>query len=196
MLFESEKLEKLINCVKINNLILFLDFFNTAANLKSVPRQGWIDKLIIENPESVADHVFSMSVIGMILSDSRNFNTEKILKMILLHDLAESITGDITPEEKPVEEKKHLENITMNDIISKLPENLHNQYLEIWEEYQNNETKEADFVHQIDKLEMAIQAKIYEKQATSKRIDPFLNSAKKAINDPILLKLLNQITEK
>ena len=172
---------------------MFLDFFNTVANLKSVPRQGWIDKLIIENPESVADHVFSMSVIGMILSDSRNFNTEKILKMILLHDLAESITGDITPEEKPLEEKKYLENIAMKDILSKLPENLHTQYLEIWEEYQNNETKEADFVHQIDKLEMAIQAKIYEKQTTSKRIDPFLNSAKKAINDPILLKLLNQI---
>lgn len=175
---------------------MFLDFINTAANLKSVPRQGWIDKLITKNPESVADHTFLMSVIGMILSDSRNFNTEKILKMILLHDLAESITGDITPEEKPVEEKKHLENMTMNDVISKLPENLQNQYLQIWKEYQDNQTKEAVFVHQVDKLEMAIQAKIYEKQTASEKIHPFLDSAKKAIDDPILLKLLNQIIEK
>lgn len=175
---------------------MFLDFINTAANLKSVPRQGWIDKLIIKNPESVADHTFLMSVIGMILSDSRNFNTEKILKMILLHDLAESITGDITPEEKPVEEKKHLENMTMKDVISKLPKNLQNQYLQIWKEYQDNQTKEAVFVHQVDKLEMAIQAKIYEKQTALEKIYPFLDSAKKAIDDPILLKLLNQIIEK
>ncbi|MBI5859248.1 MAG: HD domain-containing protein, partial [Nitrosarchaeum sp.] len=77
---------------------MILDFFNTSANLKKIPRQGWIDKLSIDNPESVADHTFSMAMMGMIFSDLENYDTEKILKMILLHDLAESITGDITPE--------------------------------------------------------------------------------------------------
>ena len=59
-----------------------------------------MDKLAIKNPESVADHTYSMAIIGMILSDSQKYDTQKILKMIFLHDLAESITGDFTPEAK------------------------------------------------------------------------------------------------
>ena len=59
------------------------DFFQRAANLKNISRQGWIDKLSINNPESVADHTFSMAVIGMVISDLENLNSEKILKMIL-----------------------------------------------------------------------------------------------------------------
>ena len=70
---------------------MILDFLNIAANLKTVPRQGWVDKLSIKNPESVADHTYSMAIIGMVLSDSQKYNTEKILKMILLHDLAEDM---------------------------------------------------------------------------------------------------------
>ena len=76
-----------------------IDFFKTAANLKKIKRQGWIDKLSINNPESVADHTFSMAIMGMVLSDIEQCNSEKILKMILLHDLAESIIGDFTPEQ-------------------------------------------------------------------------------------------------
>ena len=75
-----------------------------------VQRQGWIDELSIKNSESVADHTYSMAIIGMVLSDSQKYNTEKILKMILIHDLAESITGDFTPEQKSKEEKTILEN--------------------------------------------------------------------------------------
>jgi len=87
---------------------LILDFFHTAANLKKIPRQGWIDKLSIDNPESVADHTFSMAIMGMIFSDLENYNAEKILKIILLHDLAESITGDMTPEQISKEEIKKI----------------------------------------------------------------------------------------
>ena len=45
----------------------------------------------------MADHTFSMAVIGMIISDLENLDSEKVLKMILLHDLAESKIGDIVP---------------------------------------------------------------------------------------------------
>ena len=78
---------------------MILDFFKTAANLKKISRQGWIDKLSISEPESVADHSYSMAVIGMVISDLENYNSEKIIKMVLLHDLAESKIGDYTPEQ-------------------------------------------------------------------------------------------------
>ncbi len=100
-----------------------------------VQRQGWIDKLSIKNSESVADHTYSMAIIGMVLSDSQKYNTEKILKMILIHDLAESITGDFTPEQKSKEEKTILENKAFEKILTLLPENLQKQYSHLWNEY-------------------------------------------------------------
>jgi len=176
---------------------LILDFLNIAANLKIIPRQGWIDKLSITNPESVADHSYSMAVIGMIFSDLQNYNTQKILKMILIHDLAESLTGDFTPEQKSKKEKINLENQAIKKILNYLPEILQKQYFAIWNEYQIQETKEAKFVHQVDKFEMALQAKIYSKQMKpSNNISIFFESAKKEISDTNLLKLFQQLVNK
>ena len=92
----------------------FLDFFKNALNLKKISRQGWIDKLSIEHPESVADHSYSMAIMGMVISDFENQDTEKILKMILLHDLAESKIGDFTPEQITKSEKEKIENEAKN----------------------------------------------------------------------------------
>ncbi len=89
---------------------MILDFLKTAANLKKIQRKGWMDKLSISNPESVADHSYSMAIIGMIISDLENYDFEKIIKMILLHDLAESEIGDYTPGQIPMEKKNELEN--------------------------------------------------------------------------------------
>ena len=176
---------------------LILNFFNTAANLKKISRQGWIDKLSIDKPESVADHTFSMAIMGMIFSDLENHNTEKILKIILLHDLAESITGDMTPEQISKEEKTVLENNIIKKILSDLPPALQKQYCVLWEEYQLNNSKEAKIVHQLDRLEMALQAKIYSNEGHSKeKLNSFFNSARNEIKDPKLLELFRNILEK
>lgn len=164
--------------------------------MKTIKRQGWIDKLDIANPESVADHTFAMAVMGMVIADSEKYNVEKILKMILLHDLAESITGDFTPDSIKKDKKIFLENKTFEKILTNLPENLQKQYLQIWNEYQENISKDSKFVHQIDKLEMALQAKNYSKENLSKKsISSFLESSQKNISDPNLLKLFKQITD-
>lgn len=175
---------------------LILNFFNTSANLKKIPRQGWIDKLSIEKPESVADHTFSMAIMGMIFSDLENYDTEKVLKIILLHDLVESITGDMTPEQISRKEKMKLENNIMKQILHDLPSSLEKQYLTLWKEYQLNNSREAKIVHQIDKLEMALQAKIYYNQGHSKdKLDAFFNSARIEITEPKLSQLFKKILD-
>ena len=175
---------------------MILDFLKDSANLKSISRQGWIDKLSIKNPESVADHSYLMAIMAMIISDLENYDSEKILKMTLLHDLAESKIGDITPEQMTSENKMKIENDAFNEIIDQLPDTLKSQYLEIWKEYQNNNSKESLFVHQIDKLEMALQAKIYQKDGkTMEDIEPFLESAKTSITDKKLKELFTKIIE-
>ena len=175
---------------------MILDFLKDSTNLKTISRQGWIDKLSIKNPESVADHSYSMAIMAMIISDLENYDSEKILKMTLLHDLAESKIGDITPEQMTLENKMKIENEAFDEIINQLPETIKSQYLEIWKEYQNNNSKESLFVHQIDRLEMALQAKIYQKSGkTMGDIEPFLESAKRSITDKKLKELFTKIVE-
>ena len=74
------------------------EFLRMAAGLKKIPRQGWIDKAGISNPESVADHSYSMTVMAMMFGDNAGMDTCKMIRMALLHDIVESITGDLTPE--------------------------------------------------------------------------------------------------
>lgn len=173
-----------------------IDFFKTAANLKKVHRQGWIDKLSMDNPESVADHSYSMALMGMVISDLEDYNSEKILKMILLHDLAESVIGDYTPEQIISKKKKKLENEAFSKILESLPDSIKPQYLQMWDEYQENTTSESIIVHQIDKLEMVLQAKLYEQEGYSKeKLQPFIESSKQEITNPKLKELFRKIIE-
>ena len=174
---------------------MIMNFFKTAANLKKIQRQGWIDKLSIKDPESVADHSYSMSIMGMIISDIENYNTEKIVKMILLHDLAESEIGDFTPGEISVEKKMELENKAFEKIASSLPDKIKSQYQKLWEEYQNQDSEDAKIVHQLDRLEMALQAKIYYDEGHGD-ISLFLKSAENEITHPKLKELFRNIMEK
>ena len=173
---------------------MIIDFFRTVVNLKKISRQGWIDKVSIENPESVADHSYSMAMMSMVISDLENYDSEKILKMVLLHDLAESKIGDFTPEQIDMEKKIHLENTAFNEIIEDLPDSIKKQYLEIWQEYQENTSPESKIIHQIDKLEMVLQAKTYQNEGYSKeKLETFFESAKIEITHPKLKELFTKI---
>jgi HD superfamily phosphodiesterase len=59
----------------------------TAGRLKKEMRRGWVVKAGIPNPESVADHTFRTVLLAMLLGDSRHFDTEKMMRMALIHDL-------------------------------------------------------------------------------------------------------------
>jgi len=175
---------------------MVLDFFKIALNLKNISRQGWIDKLAIDNPESVAEHTYLMAIIGMVISDLENYNSEKILKMILLHDLAESKIGDYVPGQINQDDKRKLENNAFNQITRQLPEIIKLQYLEIWNEYQENKSPESKIVHQIDTLEMALQAKDYQNKGHSfEKLESFFNSAKDRIVNPRLKEIFTKILE-
>ena len=170
------------------------EFLENAINLKKISRQGWIEKLDLENPESVADHTFMMSVVGMLISDSENYNFEKILKMILLHDLAESKIGDFTPNQISKEKKLELENNAFSELLDCLPSNLQENYRNIWQEFTECKTEDSQLVHEIDKFEMAIQAKKYEQTGLSKeKLQQFYDSAEQEICHPKLKELFTKM---
>jgi len=168
------------------------EFFEFVVNLKKVDRQGWKEKLGMKFPESVADHCYSTALVAMTLSDSLHLETEKIIKMALLHDLSESIIGDLTSSSISKDDKINLENNAMEKILRKLPDKLYQEYMLIWHEYTKMNTVESNLLHEIDKFEMAFQAILYSKDGHSKeKIQPFMDSANEKIKNKQLKEILS-----
>ena len=169
------------------------NFFFQIAGLKKLPRSGWKIKIGLDNSESVAEHSYMMSVMAMVLSDLKSLNSEKVIKMSILHDWAESKIGDFMPDEIGYDKKSELEKYAMIEILESLPQRLQSDYQNIWNEFLVRDTPEARLVHEIDKLEMALQAKIYEKEVDPEKVKPFIISAVEQIIDPDLKKILIDI---
>lgn len=156
-------------------------FFDAVLALKTVKRAGWVAKAGIKDAESVADHTFSMCIIGMALSDIVGLDTEKVVRMVLLHDLAESMVGDSMPGQVSARKKMQQENEAMKSILACLPPNVRSDYQKVWQEFLAGKTRAARFVHRLDRLEMALQARKYEKDGHDKKsLAQFLQSAQKA----------------
>ena len=181
-------MEKMTN----SSLCNLAKFFGIAGRLKRTPRSGWVE-VDIHQPESVADHTFRTSILCMVYSDLEGLDEVKLLRMALTHDLSEAIIGDLTPSRKTTGSKEE-EDAAMNQILSLLPKKQREKYIAVWKEYQEGKTKEAKAVRQLDKLEMALQAKEYEEAGSTRQsLDRFIESAEKVIVWPELRRLLSCI---
>lgn len=164
--------------------------FRQISNLKQTMRKGWL-RHGIEQPESVADHSYRMAVMGLLLAPQLGVDTDRLVQLLLVHDLAESDpdVGDITPFDGITrEEKARREREVMEKLCAKLPNG--ERILALWNEYEDRKTPEAEVAHQIDNLEMALQAKEYER-ATGKTLSEFVEHAKVRITHPLLLNILD-----
>ena len=173
------------------NIIKFLEI---AGILKRTPRTGWVDVGVYQ-PESVADHTFRTAFLCMIYADIKDLDPLKLLRLALIHDLPEAIMGDLMPSQKTAETKEKEETV-IHQILSLLPETQRENYLAVWNEYQEGKTKESKAVRQLEKIEMALQAKEYEKLgSTNKSLKRFIQSAKDATSWSELKRLLSYVME-
>ncbi|MCF7798045.1 MAG: HD domain-containing protein [Lentisphaeria bacterium] len=133
--------------------------------LKQTKRAGWLQSGIIPaEGESVADHSFFVALLALLIApaEGEHINREKAIRMALLHDLAESVIGDITPEDAvSPDEKFSLEKSTLQDLLGDFPDG--RDLFELWLEFEQGNSPEAVFVRRLDKLEMVLQAARYEK---------------------------------
>ena len=164
--------------------------FLQILSLKRTKRTGWVRRGI-RHPESVADHSFGCALLALLLAPHlEGVDENTLLKMILIHDLAESdpTVGDITPFDGVSAAEKHQrEEVAMQKICSALENG--DELLALWNDYEEKISPEAKIAHQIDKLEMALQARDYEQ---SEKIDlsEFVKEAKGKMEDPPLKKFL------
>jgi len=177
--------------------VTLTDMLSDIIRLKEVKRAGWVAKLHIADGESVADHSYSTAMIGMILSDMLELDSEKVIRMALLHDLAESEIGDIMPGRMPRAQKSKLEDVAFERIMSKLPsDSPRSAYTDIWREYCQNDTPESRLVHQVDSLDMALQAAAYERtKRTGHDVGEFISSADVVITDATIRDILEEIMQ-
>ncbi len=120
--------------------------------------------------------MYRMSLMTMLCPPdlAKQLDLAKCMRMCLIHDMAESLVGDITPVDgvaKP--EKSRREAETMDYITGRLLGNVGGgdvggQIREIWQEYEDSKTLESHFVHDIDKMELLLQMVEYEKRGEGK----------------------------
>ncbi|CAH8358467.1 unnamed protein product [Eruca vesicaria subsp. sativa] len=153
-----------------------IDFLTLCHRLKTTKRKGWINQGI-NGPESIADHMYRMSLMALIAADLPGVNRERCIKMAIVHDIAEAIVGDITPSDGvPKEEKSRREKAALKEMCKVLGGGLRAEEItELWLEYENNASLEANLVKDFDKVEMILQALEYESEH-GKVLDEFFIS--------------------
>jgi putative hydrolases of HD superfamily len=169
-------------------------FFVRSGRLKAEMRRGWVKKLGLSHPESVADHSYRTALMAMVISDSRGLDTGKAVRLALLHDLPEAVVGDAMPEERSGRPKIAVETKAMERLLSDLPPDVRSLYHDAWSEFVEGKTEEARLVRQLDKLEMAIQAWEYVQESSDPALArEFWATAREHVSDEGLLELLRQV---
>lgn len=171
-------------------------FFKNIGRLKKTKRAGWV-VAGVKNSESVADHSFGLAILGMILGDKFGVDTNKLVRMALVDDLAEAITGDLVYERGDKVLADHDEKMDKERrAVVKIFVDLENgdDYIDLWDESQKGETREAKCLKQLDKLEMVMQALEYEGETESEKLGEFWVNAQKYLKEPELVKIFEEIS--
>jgi putative hydrolase of HD superfamily len=145
-----------------------VEFARLIGKLKTTPRTGWVRRGV-PRYESVADHSWRVATLSLLLfGRDDNIDANKCIQMALVHDLAECIVGDIAPDDNVSKaDKEQMEHDAMEKIALTLGQSCPNnearqRVLDLFQEYEQRETKEAKAVKDLDLLDMIIQADEYE----------------------------------
>ena len=135
--------------------------FDEIFKLKNLLRRGWIQRNVPNRTESDAEHCFSMIMLALEIMAKNDLKLDqlKVLKMIAYHELGEIDAGDITivdNVDKSDKYKRELEGVTRIAQEYEMPE-----ILELWLEFEENKTPEAEFVKRLDKFDCVLQSKVY-----------------------------------
>lgn len=145
----------------MNNIVRFYIFNN---KLKSKLRTGWKDvKISSDRIESISEHVYGCLVLAISINSEYKLNLdfEKVLKMLVVHELEEIIIPDYSAlASVNKEDKKKMGHKAVKKILDGLVDS--KELLSLIEEFDERQTKEAKFCYHIDKLEADFQAKMYD----------------------------------
>lgn len=143
--------------------------------LKRTARTGWVQRGVV-NAENVAAHSYGVVFTSLVLAQliDEPIDLGKALAIAALHDLAEGLTTDIpSPAWRylPPGIKLDVERAAMTDILAGVP--FAAVLVDYWEELHSDETAEARLVHDADRLDLFLQALVYEQQTGNRQLEEF-----------------------
>ncbi len=132
----------------------FLDILHVAERLKDAERHCTTTN---GRRESVAEHSWRISLMAFLLEDVfPEADTNKVIRMCLIHDLGECFTGDIPTFLKTAADRR-TEDELLNDWVASLPEEVSVRMADLYAEMEAQQTPEAKIYKALDKLEALIQ---------------------------------------
>lgn len=157
------------------NVTSILQTLFHANQLKRTARTGWVQRGV-PNAEDVAAHSYGVIFTTMLLAElvDAEIDLGRALALATLHDLPEGLTTDIpTPAWRylPKGIKMDVERGAMQEILAGA--DFSDSWLALWEELHGNKTAVARLVHDADKLDMFVQAFIYEQQTGNVHLQEF-----------------------
>jgi len=143
-----------------NRIAGIIEFIRRAEKLKTELRHSWTSN--VNRQESVAEHTWSSCLLAMVLFDeiSSKVDQVRVLKMIIVHDLAEALVGDIPAFEvsKRQDEKFENEKKAMREITTCLENRkLADEIIMLWEEFEERKTHEAMLAKACDTFDVLLQ---------------------------------------
>ena len=142
-----------------------VNYYVLCNKLKDVIRTGWIDwKVNRERVESIAEHIFGVQMLAIAMKSEYQYDIDimKVIYMLAIHELGETIIGDLTQFQISKEEKEKMEHEAVHNILSSLIDG--EQIESLFLEFDSHSTPEAMFAYQCDKLECDIQSKLYDQE--------------------------------
>ena len=142
-----------------------INYYVICNRLKDVIRTGWKNwNVQRERIESVAEHIFGVQMLAIAMKSEYQYDIDilKVIFMLAIHELGETIIGDLTQFEISKSKKEKIEHNAVNKILCGLLDG--NNIEKLFLEFDSRSTKEALFAYQCDKLECDLQSKLYDEE--------------------------------
>lgn len=167
-----------------------VNYYVICNKLKNIIRTGWKDwNVKKERLESVAEHIFGTQMLAIAMKSEYQYDVDimKVIFMLAIHELGETIIGDLTQFQISKEEKIKIEHDAVKEILSNLLEK--KQIEELFLEFDLHKTKEAIFAYQCDKLECDLQSKLYDEEGC---VDLNHQEGNKTMDNKLVKQLLQE----
>ena len=131
----------------------YIKFLNVIEKLKCNTRHSWTSN---GRHESVAEHSWRLAVMAMLCADEYpDLDINKVIKMCLIHDFGEALTGDIPAFLKTDEHEKDEEK-AIEILLALLPADTKEEISALFEEMKLLKTDEARLYKSLDNIEALI----------------------------------------
>ena len=148
-------MNEIFSSIKDLNLQKQLSFIVEVDKVKNVMRRT----LLIDGSrrENDAEHSWHLAIMAMLLTEyaeDKNFTLDRVLKMVIVHDLVEIYAGDTFAFDVQGNlEKEEKEKKAADKLFGQLPEDQAKQFRKLWEEFDEAKTPDARYAAALDRLQ-------------------------------------------